>query len=149
MTEWKMKPSEVAAYLGGAGIGPNRNMPNGFNKAELEWAAILVICYCEQNGNKWQPIIYEDFVAFLGFKMTPREASNPFYKPDLLKLIADGYLDEQNDGDVKTSTITPTEKFVDHCAEWMAKRDALLEAQRETNQEFVREEMGKKLGKKL
>ena len=68
-------------------------IPGAFGKAELEFAAMLLIHYCAEMGNKWQGVSWPEMQKFLKARDQLPEwkiLHNPFFRPDFRGLVPAG-----------------------------------------------------------
>lgn len=80
-----------------------------FNKGEAEVAAAMLVRACEFHGDRWQPITFAHVKEALKHDVdTKREPfatwmRNPFARPDIHRLVADGFVAEVGDAHAFTA----------------------------------------------
>lgn len=84
-----------------------------FGKSEAEHAAALIILVCKAE-NAWRPVFPREIGVMM--RDTPlhmelgRLFSNPFFRPDVHRLVADGWarwVGDSGDGDGRAVELTP------------------------------------------
>ncbi len=106
-----LKPSELCPYfVGGIFI------PDGFGKAELEFAVMTIVKFCAEEGDKWQGVSWPQIAAYLKARDELPEwkwLHNPFMTPDFRGLFTKGLATSPDDGD----QIFLTPKTIARCVE--------------------------------
>lgn len=104
-----MKPSDF--HIHPDGVGMAAELVSALHKAELEFAATLIIHYHQQKKlEDWTPTSRTEIANFMRDDATSRRwAQNPFWRPDPHGLLTEGYV-EGWDGDPDTKGIF-TPKF--------------------------------------
>lgn len=106
-----MKPSDF--HINPNNIGMALELVSALHKAELEFAATLIIHYHQQKKfEDWVPTSRTEIANFMRDDVTSRRwAQNPFWRPDPHGLLTEGYV-EGWDGDPDTKGVF-TLKFFD------------------------------------
>lgn len=93
-----------------------------FGNSETEWAAAIIVRACEFHGDRWQALKWSQIQEALRADVTNKREpfvkllENPFFRPDVHKLIAGGFARWTNG---VNSTVEFTDAGLERLTKWV------------------------------
>ena len=103
-----------------------------FKKTEAEVAAAYIVRTLQMDGDSWHAVVSTDIAAQLRADLEAQIepwaslAQNPFARPDVHRLVADGFAEWTEEGD--SSPIRFTEKGIEALRRWVRPKEAAVQS---------------------